>query len=204
VEGASVNKRVFQVRIPNVSDRSTHRRQTSRDGSMFCREYSNSPKCSFVTVNTRFYSQGLARITEGPRTEGSDDHERLPLSREALVLSTRPKAQSTPLTVSQRTCASVSVLSPLTLCLYNSARHGHYHTHRAPHGRSHQRTLIDLLVIPRTRFIANMMFPFEECMSFPPINDDYLCSASPEVEAEREKNAVRDRPSRTPPCKPPS
>lgn len=175
---------------------------------MFCREYSNSPKCSFVTVNTRFYSQGLARITEGPRTEGSDGHERLPLSREALVLSTRPKAQSTPLTVSQRTCASVSVLFPsdFTLGLYNSARHGHYHTHRAPHGRSHQRTLIDLLVIPRTRFIANMMFPFEECMSFPLINDDYLyvppLPRSRPSATKREKNAVRDRPSRTPPCKP--
>lgn len=84
------------------------------------------------------------------------------LSREALVLSIRSKAQSTPFPVSQRTCAPISVLSPLWFYagLLQQCSAGALLYAPPLHGRSDQRAVIDLSVIAWMRFIAGMMFPF--------------------------------------------
>jgi hypothetical protein len=79
------------------------------------------------------------------------------------------------------------------------------HTPRAPHGCSHQRTLIDLLVI-HGRDSSPIEHDVSLLRSVPPINSYYLCvpplPRSRPSAIKRESNAVWDCPSRTPPGKP--
>ena len=78
----------FQVRIPNTSDLFFT--------PLFCRKYSSSLKRGF-TVST-YEDWTIFTVTDGAEDRGERGYERLPFLVR-LLLSTRPKAQSTPLTV---------------------------------------------------------------------------------------------------------
>jgi hypothetical protein len=157
-----------------------------------------------ITVNTRSYTQGVAHIqyNRGAEDRRKRRHERLPLSREARLIH---KAESTlhPFDcVPTYLCFRLGPLPPLTLrwasqqCLAGALSYTSCPSRAFPSANSYS-----LLVTPRRRFIANMMFHFEECMSFLPINSDYLyvppLPRSGPSATKREKNAVRDHPSRT-------